>query len=233
MAKVSPAATPGTCATVPATKPSTGVPGSDVDELGGAVGELGSAVEDGVVDELGGTADGSSVVGSLGLPHAQATASNAAIATRPLARPTMAIRPVLHPGSRHARGRSPVRSSLGRSRGPAALLAAGRFGHRDAMSPRLDWSGTAVLVVIVVAAVASTAWQAQVDRSGLIEAVLQAVYATSIGTAAFSAVHLTILGLVQLWVFWRFGFAWMLGFRLAYYALWHVVWGAARLEVLF
>ncbi len=67
----------------------------------------------------------------------------------------------------------------------------------------------------------------------LIEAVLQAAYATSIGTSIFSAVHLTVFGVVQVWMFWRFGFAWMLGFRLAYYALWHVAWGAVRLELLF
>jgi hypothetical protein len=67
----------------------------------------------------------------------------------------------------------------------------------------------------------------------LVEAVLQAAYATSIGTSIFSAVHLTVFGVVQVWMFWRFGFAWMLGFRLAYYALWHVVWGAVRLELLF
>ena len=67
----------------------------------------------------------------------------------------------------------------------------------------------------------------------LIEAALQAAYATSIGTTVFSAAHLAVFGVVQVWVFWRFGFVWMLGFRLAYYALWHVVWGAARLELLF
>jgi hypothetical protein len=67
----------------------------------------------------------------------------------------------------------------------------------------------------------------------LIEAVLQASYATSVGTAIFSAVHLVVFGVVQVWVFWRYGFVWMLGFRLAYYALWHLVWGAVRLELLF
>lgn len=67
----------------------------------------------------------------------------------------------------------------------------------------------------------------------LIEAVLQAVYATSIGTSIFSAVHLLVFGIAQVWMFWRFGFVWMLGFRLAYYSLWHLAWGAVRLEVLF
>jgi len=67
----------------------------------------------------------------------------------------------------------------------------------------------------------------------LIESVLQATYASSIGTAAFSAMQLLAFGVVQVWIFWRFGFVWMLGFRLAYYALWHVAWGVARLELLF
>lgn len=66
-----------------------------------------------------------------------------------------------------------------------------------------------------------------------IEAVLQAAYATSLGTSVFSAVHLAVFGAVQVWMFWRFGFVWMLGFRLVYYVLWHMVWGVARLDLLF
>ena len=49
----------------------------------------------------------------------------------------------------------------------------------------------------------------------------------------FSAAHLMVFGVAQVWMFWRFGFVWMLGFRLAYYALWHLAWGALRLELLF
>ncbi len=67
----------------------------------------------------------------------------------------------------------------------------------------------------------------------LIEAALQAAYATTTATAVFSAVHLVVFGVAEVWMFWRFGFVWMLGFRLAYYALWHVAWGVARLELLF
>lgn len=66
-----------------------------------------------------------------------------------------------------------------------------------------------------------------------IEAVLQAVYATSLGTSVFSAIHLAVFGVAQVWMFWRFGFVWMLGFRLFYYALWHMAWGVARLHLLF
>lgn len=78
----------------------------------------------------------------------------------------------------------------------------------------------------------ATFWRLAIPVAG-IEAVLQAAYATSIGTSVFSAVHLAVFGVVQVWMFWQFGFVWMLGFRLAYYLLWHVVWGVARLHLLF
>ncbi len=78
----------------------------------------------------------------------------------------------------------------------------------------------------------ATFWRIAIPVA-LIEAALQAVYATSLGTSVFSAVHLMVFGVAQVWVFWRFGFVWMLTFRLAYYALWHLAWGVARLELLF
>ena len=78
----------------------------------------------------------------------------------------------------------------------------------------------------------TTFWRIAIPVA-LIEATVQAVYATSLPTTVFSAVHLLVFGVVQVWIFWRFGFMWMLGFRLAYYFLWHVVWGVTRLELLF
>jgi hypothetical protein len=92
----------------------------------------------------------------------------------------------------------------------------------------------AVLVALLGAPIRfdATFWRIAIPVS-LIEAVLQAVYATSLGTSVFSAIHLMVFGVAQVWTFWRFGFISMLGFRLAYYALWHLVWGAARLELLF
>lgn len=78
----------------------------------------------------------------------------------------------------------------------------------------------------------ATFWRIAVPVAA-IEAVLQAAWATSLGTSLFSAVQLTVVGVVQVWVFWRYGVLWMLGFRLAYYALWHLAWGAARLQLLF
>ncbi|MCP3854796.1 MAG: hypothetical protein GY698_08695 [Actinomycetia bacterium] len=77
----------------------------------------------------------------------------------------------------------------------------------------------------------ATLWRIAIPVA-LIEAIVQAVYATSITTSVFSAVHLMVFGLVQVWIFWRFGFTWMLGFRLAYYCLWHLAWGVVRLELL-
>ena len=78
----------------------------------------------------------------------------------------------------------------------------------------------------------ATFWRIAIPVA-LVEAAVQAVYATSIGTAVFSAVHLMVLGVAQVWIFWRFGFMWMLGFRLVYYSLWHLAWGVARLGLLF
>ena len=37
----------------------------------------------------------------------------------------------------------------------------------------------------------------------------------------------------QLWLFQRYGFAAMIGLRLAFYLVWHIVWGTARLVILF
>ena len=92
----------------------------------------------------------------------------------------------------------------------------------------------AVLVAIfgMPAGLDATFWRIAIPVA-LIEAILQAVYATSTSTSVFSAVHLVIFGVAQVWMFWRFGFLWMLGFRLVYYSLWHVVWGVARLQLLF
>ena len=92
----------------------------------------------------------------------------------------------------------------------------------------------AVLVGLLGAptAIDITFWRIAVPVA-LVEAVLQAVYATSLGTSLFAAAQLLVFGVVQVWVFWRFGFVWMLGFRLAYYAAWHVAWGVVRLELLF
>lgn len=51
--------------------------------------------------------------------------------------------------------------------------------------------------------------------------------------AVFVAPHLMIFGIGGLAILRRYGFLAMLSFRLGYYLVWHVVWGAVRLAVLF
>ena len=41
------------------------------------------------------------------------------------------------------------------------------------------------------------------------------------------------IGLVQLTLLRRYGYLPMLWFRVCYYLLWHVLWGEARLQLLF
>ena len=112
------------------------------------------------------------------------------------------------------------------------------LGFYPAIAVFVEFLLHAVPIAILVAILGAptrldaTFWRIAIPVA-LIEAVVQAVYATSIGTSVFSAIHLTVFGVAQVWVFWRFGFIWMLGFRLGYYALWHVVWGTARLALLF
>ena len=51
--------------------------------------------------------------------------------------------------------------------------------------------------------------------------------------AAFVFPHVYLIGVTQLSLLRRFGYISMVAFRLSYYLLWHVLWGVARLELLF
>lgn len=66
-------------------------------------------------------------------------------------------------------------------------------------------------------------------------AAVEPVVQVALGSAwpAFVMPHVFLLGLVQLALLRRYGYLPMLWFRLAYYLLWHLLWGAARLELLF
>jgi len=69
-----------------------------------------------------------------------------------------------------------------------------------------------------------------------IEALFQAVAASDrdhLALTAFVIVHLFAIGLAELFLFWRYGLAAMLAFRLLYYSLWHIAWGYLRLRALF
>lgn len=71
----------------------------------------------------------------------------------------------------------------------------------------------------------------------LIEAGYQLVGSATSGTSlwllAYLALHMTAFGTVGLSALRRHGFASMMWLRLVYYLIWHVVWGALRLEILF
>ena len=45
--------------------------------------------------------------------------------------------------------------------------------------------------------------------------------------------HLFVFGMIQLSLFKRYGFVAMYTCRLAYYAVWHIIWGYLRLQLLF
>ncbi len=50
---------------------------------------------------------------------------------------------------------------------------------------------------------------------------------------AFVMPHVYLFGIVQLLLLRRYGYLPMLWLRVCYYLLWHVLWGAARLELLY
>lgn len=85
--------------------------------------------------------------------------------------------------------------------------------------------GASGRIVVVLALVAS------------IEAVFQVVASRADGDATvltgFVGVHLLLIGIVQMVVFWQLGPWAMVLVRLAYYVLWHVVWGYLRLRIIF
>jgi hypothetical protein len=66
-------------------------------------------------------------------------------------------------------------------------------------------------------------------------AALEPLAQVALGSAqlAFVAPHVFLIGVVQLVLLRRYGYLPMIWFRLAYYLLWHLLWGAARLELLF
>lgn len=69
----------------------------------------------------------------------------------------------------------------------------------------------------------------------LAEPAFQAATSGGIATLQGSlvAAHVAAFSAVQLWVFHRHGFAAMYLVRLSYYAFWHILWGAARVPLLF
>lgn len=57
--------------------------------------------------------------------------------------------------------------------------------------------------------------------------------AYSLWAVALVGLHVYVINFVELLVFKRYDFIAMYLFRLVFYAVWHIAWGAARLELLF
>ncbi len=64
-----------------------------------------------------------------------------------------------------------------------------------------------------------------------VEPVAQAVLGS--GLLPFVVPHVFLIGVVEMLLLRRFGYLPMVAFRLLYYLVWHVLWGHARLELLF
>lgn len=69
----------------------------------------------------------------------------------------------------------------------------------------------------------------------LATATVEPVAQVALGSAqqAFVVPHVFVFGVVQLLLLRRFGYTSMLSLRISYYLVWHVLWGRARLELLF
>jgi hypothetical protein len=97
------------------------------------------------------------------------------------------------------------------------VLMAACLATRSRPSNRIVWAA------IAVAALVEPAFQA----SGIFGT--GAVVALSI----FMLVHLTLFSIVLLALYRRYGFVTAFAFRLVYYLVWHILWGTARLQILF
>lgn len=71
----------------------------------------------------------------------------------------------------------------------------------------------------------------------LLEPVYQAMWSASnqlpSWAAAYVVLHVFLINLCELLIFKRYDFVSMYAFRLAYYLIWHIGWGHARLTILF
>lgn len=86
----------------------------------------------------------------------------------------------------------------------------------------------------ILASAPAAPWAA-LGMAALVEPTFQVVLAAdgSLPLQVFTALHLLAFNVTQLLLFRRYDFLTMFSLRLAYYACWHLAWGAARLELLF
>jgi hypothetical protein len=73
--------------------------------------------------------------------------------------------------------------------------------------------------------------------AALVEPVFQAsgIFGTGsvVALEIFMLAHLTLFSVVLLALYRRYGFVTAFAFRLVYYLVWHILWGTARLQILF
>ena len=70
-----------------------------------------------------------------------------------------------------------------------------------------------------------------IAATAAVEPLFQVLAGTS--NPWFVAPHVYLIGLVQLALLRRYGYVPMVAFRLAYYLIWHIAWGAVRIPLLF
>jgi hypothetical protein len=69
-----------------------------------------------------------------------------------------------------------------------------------------------------------------------LEPIFQAAFMVGqdpVWKVAYVGLHIFLIGLVQLLLFTRYDFITMYTFRLSYYAIWHILWGHLRLNLIF
>lgn len=99
----------------------------------------------------------------------------------------------------------------------------------------------AILLLILTSPPLNLSFERAVLPCILAIAVLEPVYQTVLGfsspqplwTNVFVAANIFLINLTQLLLFRRYDFVSMYSFRLVYYLLWHILWGYARLRLLF
>ncbi|WP_193177908.1 hypothetical protein [Oricola nitratireducens] len=73
--------------------------------------------------------------------------------------------------------------------------------------------------------------------AALVEPVFQAsgIFGTGsvVALEIFMLAHLTLFSIVLLVLYRRYGFVTAFAFRIVYYLVWHILWGTARLQILF
>ncbi len=97
------------------------------------------------------------------------------------------------------------------------------MGSLVVSTPQFDAPGRSVVSVLALVALIEAAFQVVASRAG----------GDALALTAFVAVHLIVIGLAQVGLFWYVGPWAMLLFRPAYYAFWHVGWGYLRLRAIF